>query len=152
MCYFTVESVHQKANFLQEIRMTFGSGGFTCAFSDKELVEFHQFLEDSFPHNDANRVKKGVACAGKQTGTDIWVLNREVQVNGIGNQIDLADSNFVWQPVGGPCIKTTMGKGSIALDLEAEIMLPLQSMHPLHQLLTTMQAVLKHNFIAGKLT
>ena len=55
---------------------------------------------------------------GKQTGTDIWGLNREVQVNGIGNWIDLADSNFIWQPVGGPCIKTSMGKGSIALDLE----------------------------------
>lgn len=89
---------------------------------------------------------------GKQTGTDIWVLNREVQVNGIGNWIDLADSNFVWQPVGGPCIKTSMGKGSIALDLEAEIMLLLQSVSSLHQLLTTMQEVLKHNFIAGKLT
>ena len=66
--------------------------------------------------------------------------HRHLGLNGIGNWIDLADSNFVWQLVGGPCIKTSMGKVSIALDLEAEIMLLLQSVSPFHQLLTTIYA------------
>lgn len=28
--------------------MTFGAGGFLCSLSDKELAEFHHFLEKDF--------------------------------------------------------------------------------------------------------
>ena len=49
LCFHTVESLLRQ-NFLKEIRMTFGAGGFMCSFSDKELAEFHHFLEKNFPY------------------------------------------------------------------------------------------------------
>ena len=48
-----------------EIRTTFGAGGFVCSFSDKELAEFHHFLERDFPFKDPCKVKTGVTCAGR---------------------------------------------------------------------------------------
>ena len=46
--------------------MTFGAGGFICSLSDKELAEFHHFLEKGFAFSDPKQVKRGVTCAGKQ--------------------------------------------------------------------------------------
>ena len=68
-----------KSNFLKEIRTTFGAGGFVCSLNEKELVEFHQFLERSFQFDDPSKVKKGVYIAGKQCcfslnyNTLIWI-------------------------------------------------------------------------------
>ena len=46
---YTTESLLFKQKFLNEIRVTFKSGGFTCAFNERELIEFHNYLEMSFP-------------------------------------------------------------------------------------------------------
>ena len=70
-----------KQRFIGEIRATFGSGGLVCSFSERELADFHNYLERSFAFSDAGKVKKGVMCVGKQPATHTWVLNEAVQIN-----------------------------------------------------------------------
>lgn len=43
--YFRVESLLLQQTFLKEIRMMFGARGFICPLWDKELAEFHHYLE-----------------------------------------------------------------------------------------------------------
>lgn len=69
-----------KQTFLRDIRTTFGSGGFVCSLSDKELSEFHQFMENSFSFEDRSKVKKGLQWVGQQPD-GIWVLNEGVHIN-----------------------------------------------------------------------
>lgn len=138
-----------KSNFLKEIRTTFGAGGFVCSFNEKELVEFHQFLERSFPFDDATKVKKGVHTAGKQAN-DVWVVSKDIHIDGKGNLIPLSDSAYSWQPISGPAIDI-MVKGNVVgrINLECDVKLPLGS-GCLSELLLAMQTVFKHNFIASK--
>lgn len=118
-----------------------------CFFSERELSDFHNFLERSFPFNDSSRVKKGVCCVGRQPQTNIWALNENVQIDEDGTQ---SDSPFVWTPIGGPCIELMYGKsGTTSIDIRSHILTPLESSTPLHELLTWMQVTLKHNFVAG---
>ena len=139
-----------KHSFLKEIRLTFGSGGFVCSFNEKELADFHQFLERGFDFNDPKKVKKGLQCVGKQRDA-IWVLNKDVHVDRLGNQISLDDSPYAWQPIGGPCIEV-LGRGSAIgeISLECDIQLPLDFSACIPSLLKAMQPVFKHNFIASK--
>ena len=58
-----------------------------CSFSEKELAEFHQQLESTFPFDDPARVRKGITYAGKQPDDDVWVLNKNLQIDGDGTQI-----------------------------------------------------------------
>lgn len=130
--------------------MTFGSGGFVCSFSEKELSEFHQHLEKSFNFDDPMHVKKGLICAGKQPDSDIWVLNKELHINEDGVQVPPRESKYAWQPLGGPCIDLPGKSASQTIDLQCDICLPLQSRVPLQNLLHAMRSVFKHNFISSK--
>ena len=151
LCFYTTDSVMVKSNFLKEIRTTFGAGGFVCSFNEKELVEFHQFLERSFPFDDPSKVKKGVYIAGKQAN-NIWVVSKDVHIDGDGSLIRLSDSVYSWQPISGPAIDI-MVKGSVVgrINLECDVKFPLES-GCLSELLHAMQEVFKHNFIASKLS
>ena len=146
LCYYTTDSLLFKQNFLKEIRTTFGAGGFVCSLSEKELSEFHQYLEKGFPFNDPAKVKKGISYAGLQPEDNVWVLNKHLQIDAQGRQIAPNSMKYAWQPLGGPCIETT-GKGSTIVDLQSEIQLPLQSAEPLRNLLEVMQTIFKHNVI-----
>ena len=151
LCYYTTESLTFRQNFLKEVRSTYGAGGFVCSFSDKELSEFQHFLESKFPFTEVNRVKQGIICAGKQTGDNVWMMNKHLQIDEDGKQIPESDAKYAWQPIGGPCIELA-GKGNSlgTIDLQSPIHLPLSS-KPLHKLLKCMQPVFKHNFVPGKL-
>ena len=88
-------------NSLKEIKMIFGAGGFLCSLSDKELAEFHHFLEKVFPFQEPNRVKHAIICAVRQP-EGVWVLNRHLIIDGNGVQIPEASTMFAWPPIGGP--------------------------------------------------
>ena len=146
-----------KQRFLSEIRTTYRSGGFTCAFTERELTEFHNFLEKSFTFSDEGKVKQGVFCVGKQPANDgeetIWILNSEVHIDHHGTIVPVESSKYAWQPIGGPHIELSAGRNvPVTIDLCSEISLPLESKNPLHKLLSMMSTVLKHNFVAGKVT
>ena len=126
-----------------------------CAFSEKELAEFHQHLEKHFPFQDPSRVKKGLVCAGRQPGSNVWVLNKHLYINENGSQIPETECMYAWQPIGGPCIQVTGKSTSLSgIDLQSDIQLPLLSCepdvpdpNPVKNLLALMQVVFKHNFI-----
>ena len=141
-----------KQNFLKEIRTTFGLGGFVCSLSEKELSEFYQHLEKSFSFDDQAKVKMGLSCAGKQPGDGEWVLNKHLHIDEDGRQISESESKYAWQPIGGPCIELA-GKNMLqtSIDLQCNIVKPLQSSQSLQKLLQLMQMVFKHNFIPSML-
>ena len=149
-CFFTTESLQMKHTFLKEIRQTFGSGGFVCSFNEKELAEFHHFLECGFLFNNPSKVKKGIQWVGNQDGA-LWLLNQSVHINANGDLIPVDQSPYSWQPIGGPTIEL-MGKSNTAgkFSLECDIQVPLESSSCLHNLLQRMQPVFKHNYMAGE--
>lgn len=142
---------------MSELRSTFGGGGFICAFSERELSEFQNYLERSFPFSDSGRVKKGITCVGKQPlqqgqSNIMWILSPNIQINEKGFLVSASESKYVWQPIGGPQIDLSGGRNFPAsIELYSEISLPLQSIVPLQKLLQMMTITLKHNFIAGML-
>lgn len=105
-----------KQRFLSEIRTTYKSGGFTCAFTERELTEFHNYLEKHFSFDGEGKVKQGVLCVGKQPagGTDneeiIWILNNDIHIDKDGILISLERSKYAWQPIGGPHIELASGR------------------------------------------
>ena len=117
-CFYTTESLQMKHTFLKEIRQTFGSGGFVCSFNEKELAEFHHFLERDFPFSNPSKVKKGIQWVGNQDDA-LWVLNQSVHINADGDQIPVDESPYSWQPIGGPTIEL-LGKGTTAGNFSLE--------------------------------
>ena len=121
------------------------------SFNDKELTEFHQFMERKFHADSPQKTKRGLVGVGKQPNGNEWVLNPKVHISADGTLIPLLESHYAWQPIGGPCIKLAMkGQTGSAINLESDIQLPLESADALHLLLTRMKDVFKHNFIASK--
>ena len=106
LCYYTVESLLFKQRFLMELWNTFGGGEFICAFSERELSKFHNFLEKEFPFTQKEKVKKGIMCVGKQPKqcdqNKVIGLNPDVQISEDGSFISITESDYVWQPIGGP--------------------------------------------------
>ena len=115
-----------------------------CSLSDKELAEFHHYLEKDFPFNDPLKVKTGVLCAGKQR-EGVWVLNKHLHISEDGVEIPEGLLKFAWQPIGGPSIE--LPNKSSVIDLQSSIQLPLQSAEALCNLLELMKTLFKHNFI-----
>ena len=112
LCYYTTDSLLFKQNFFKEIRTTFGAGGFVCSLSEKELSEFHQYLEKGFPFNDLTKVKKGISYAGLQPEDNVWVLNKHLQIDAQGRQIAPNSMKYAWQPLGGPCIERQQARAA----------------------------------------
>ena len=120
-----------------------------CSLSDKELAEFHNFLEKNFPYNDPKRVKRGVVCAGKQPES-VWALNKHLFVDENGVEIPEESAKLAWPPIGGPCIELAGKIQHSTIDLQSQINRPLESAAPLHNLVQVMRKILKHNFIPSK--
>lgn len=130
---------------MSEIRQTSGSGGYNCSFSERELCDFHNFLEKSFELQDEGRHKIGVPHMGK-LNDDVWVFNEQLQINSKGQKIE---SQYIWPGIGGPSIETTFGK---KINIKSSVKLPLEHKHALCDLVLMMKNVLKHNIIPGNPT
>ena len=89
-CFFTSDAANQKLKFVGQLNKSFGAGGgFTCAFSDVELVKFIQYLK----RRDVVVVKKGTVVVGQQDSTgNTWVFGGTLQFDRNGHRIDLEDS------------------------------------------------------------
>ena len=137
-----------KQQFMRDLCKTFGTGGLICSFNDKELAEFHQFLEQDFPFSDDSKVKKGIRYAGRQED-GFWVVNPEVHINPSGQLVPVGVSQYNWQPIGGPAIDLIGRDTGTSISLQCDIKYPLESKESLKALLEAMQSVFKHNFVAG---
>ena len=139
-----------KQQFIRDLCKTFGTGGLVCSFNDKELGEFHQYLEHKFPFSNTGKVKKGIQHVGRQSVGDCWVLSRTVCIDSNGFLVAENESRYAWQPIGGPVVQL-IGKdcGAATINLESDIQQDLESVSSLRDLIKTMRTVFKHNFIPG---
>ena len=152
LCYYAIESLSfGKQRFLADIRTTFGSGGFTCALSERELTEFHNYLEKSFPFELNGKSKKGVFHVGKQMESSVWALAPKIHINSKGYLLGV-ETSFAWQPLGGPQIEinNASNKSQALFELQSNIHIPLESKVSLNNLFHCMEQILKHNFISGQ--
>ena len=114
-------------------------------------MEFHNHLENSFPHGEEHRTKQGLECVGRQEKDNTWVLSPEIHISRSGILIPTRESKYAWQPIGGPNIELPAGKSqSLTLPLFSNIAVPLESSNTLNALLEVMKSTLKHNFVAGE--
>ncbi len=90
-CFFTSDAANQKLKFIGQLNKSFGSGGgFTCAFSDVELVRFIQYVKKR--DEKSIKIKQGTTVIGKQENSNTWVLNKEVQISDAGIYMDVEES------------------------------------------------------------
>ena len=82
-----------KHKFMEQINDTFGGGGMTCSFSDKDLTEFYHFLRLSTPHF---LHKIGTTVIGRQPQHEVWVLGPNLHIDQDGHEISADESPFVW--------------------------------------------------------
>ena len=67
VCYFTSESVSNKACLMSMINHSFGSGGMTSALDTTQIVEFVQYLQRS--HEEPLPVKKAILATRWDLGS-----------------------------------------------------------------------------------
>ena len=140
MCYFTSESVSNKAaRLMSMINHSFGSGGITSALDNTQIVEFVQYLQRS--HEEQLPVKKAVLVTGRQPdGT--WVLNANTLIYAAGDFLGDHDMVFLDKNILSESDKI------VATDICPQITLPL-SLKLLCDLLELMEIIEKHNYISS---
>ena len=67
------------------------------------------------------------------SSSSVWVLNEEIQIDENGELFSLQSSDYVWQPIGGPCIELLYARANNQVDLRSTIETPL-SVDPLREL------------------
>ena len=143
-CFFTTDSANQKAKFISNLNKTFGSGGgFTCAFSDTELVRFLQFLKAD---SESIPVSKGSTIIGMQPNSSVWVLNETTQISDDGSLIPPDGGSYTWTPT---CIAANCDKVCLA-ELVPTIS-PELDVQPSEHLVNLLEQNCKHNFISALL-
>ena len=83
-----MDSLFVKQRFLTEFTITYGFGGLNCSLTDRDLSDYHNFLEKGFPFNDDGKTKLGAVCVGRQPNENIWILNPQLHIDADGQQID----------------------------------------------------------------
>ena len=145
---FTSDAIRNKFKFIQQINMSYGSGGMLCSFEHNQLVEFFHFLKRNTQGNLP--IKKAVFYPSQHLESHdqrIWILSPDMQISQNGCQIDdLYGSQFIWLP------KEALGQESDLSTLQGNIacniIKPLSS-NVLVKYFEIMRACLQHNFEAG---
>lgn len=124
-----------KQQFIRDLCKMFGTGGLICSFNDKELAEFHQYMEQKFPFSDEQKIKRGLQYAGRQPDDNFWVLSPTIHINSSGDLVPARDSKYAWQPIGGRVVQL-IGKDSStsSMRLQSEVQLDLESSSSLGEL------------------
>ena len=82
-----------KWKFMNQLNLSFGSGGMTSALESNALIEYVQYLQRS--HDGPMCIKKGVVVPGFQAdGT--CVLNTNTIIAPNGGLLDPSETGFVW--------------------------------------------------------
>ena len=135
----------QKGKFIAQLNKSFGTGGgFTCSFSEQELIRFLQFIKRSQGSNTF--IKKAVTIVGKQPFGDVWVLNSDFYINNTGNTIQPSLSEYIWSP---ECLSAKADKVSVH-EITPSISTPL-SVECLHEMVTLVETTMKHNALSALL-
>ena len=140
-------AAHKKIDFINQLSYTFGSGGLTCSFADKELTQYVSWKRRKFHNNEHMLDKGGVLQLGRQPCGNIWILSEDCFINKEG-QIS-TDHNYVW--LKNLSSFGTSPKDHISLDeISCNVIKPL-SITTLPSLVTTLEKCLEHNFLSAVL-
>ena len=147
-CYFTIAAAHRKNDFVSCLSESFGSGGLTCSFNDKELIQYIAWKKKRF-HQDSNapRIEKqGVLTLGKQPCESIWVLSEDCFIGKHGGVS--TDHRYRWLK---KLVTFRNAQREMSLEqITCKISLPL-SVENFPALMRQLQKCLEHNFISGML-
>ncbi len=125
---------------MQQINQSFGSGGMSLSFSNRELTEFIQQLQDE----ERLPTKQAAMHIGQQENSLVWVLGKSIQISAGEGLLQSVAAPYVWL---GSEIVDTNSKLSVR-DICPIINVPLDSV-PLNRLIHLLHICLKHNFICS---
>ena len=123
ICYFTIAAVHRKCDFINQLSSSFGSGGLSCSFNDKDLTQYITWKQKYFHRNQPSpSEKQGVLQLGKQpcfldeNGRQdpkdyIWLKNIPAIGSQLGREISLEEiACDIYQPTAssGALFKTLL--------------------------------------------
>lgn len=137
-------AAHKKLEFISQLSESFGSGGLSCSFNDKELTQYliwKRKLSDT-------QEKLGILQLGKQPCGKIWVLAQDCYINSQG-QPDVGH-DYMWLksfPSYGAATAKELCLEEIACDVKAIQIDP----GSFSDLLNTLQSCLQHNFLSAVL-
>ena len=145
-CYFTTNSVHKKADFIEQINRSSG-GGLTLSFRDSEVTDFYHFLKNRFEFSDPSKRKIGSSTIGRQADKDTWILSATMFINGDGVIIPKDTSKYVW--LSHIALQSAGNTSDInCASLSPHVHLPLTTKY-LKPLLLQLKKCFKHNFVSS---
>lgn len=124
-----------------QINNSFGSGGMTLALNEAQFASFVQYLK---LEEDIN-IRSAAAIVGQQKCNEVWVMGRDVQIDGDGNIMPLNTSPYIW-------LDKALGEvGIIPVgDLLPSVVTPL-STDCLSRLVNILEVTMRHNFLSSLL-
>ena len=138
-------SINKKSDFIQQLNSSYQSGGLSCSFSDKELVQFINWKKKLYAKGGIIR-KQGVTRLGKQPCGRIWVLSPNLFLDEDGRES--AQHDYVWMTNLVAFINSP--KEVLLEEVTCDIILPL-STSIFSSLLDSLKICLSHNFFSGLL-
>lgn len=114
----------------------------SLALNEQQFSMFIQFLKSESRGNLA--IKKAVSIVGQQRDESVWVLGKELQVDAQGRGIPRDEQKFTWLDTS---VQESLGAISLA-EVLPTIQTPL-STTVLHELVTVLHTIMRHNFIAS---
>ena len=91
-CFFTSDSILMKSKFLNQLNVSFGSGGMTSALENNTLVEYFQYVQRDY--DGQLPIKRGVLGPGFHS--DVFVANENTFIAYDGNQLQPSQTSCVW--------------------------------------------------------
>lgn len=138
-------SINKKSNFIQQLNNSYQSGGLSCSFSDKELVQFINWKKKLYAKEGIIR-KQGVMRLGKQPCGKIWVISPNLFLDEDGKETTQHD--YVWMTNLVAFINTP--KEILLEEVTCDIILPLDT-SIFSKLIVSLKLCLCHNFFSGLL-
>ena len=83
---------------MNQLNLSFGSGGMSSALESNTLIEYIQYLQRS--HDGPIAIKKGVTVPGFQNDT-VYILNRDTFIDQNGVLLDPSETECVAKPRSG---------------------------------------------------
>lgn len=145
VCFFTTDSVAQRGRFIAQLNKSFGSGGgFTCSFSDQELIKFVQFIKRSQAHTI--EIKKATTLVGLQPLSTHWVLGEDKHFDQYGCVVRKEMSQYIWsyESLSARCDKVSPNE--LVPELSAQ-----DGTKCLSKLITFLRTTMRHNFLSSLL-
>ncbi len=89
--------------FIQALNESLESGALMCQLYNAELSKYLMSLTNEFCRNQMNLgvprvryIKKAAECLGRQSGSRVWVMNKDVHLDENGKRINTIDSEYIW--------------------------------------------------------